>query len=142
MKRARIAHYRGESDKARQLFEAARPVFEKWLSPDNAEGHRLPNSHSTMYLAEIDAALGRKADALRQGRQALELSPLKRDALLGADMAASLAIVYLSAGEREAALQQLSEAAKLPALGPRFGRRRWTQRRRFETESSLGRAAQ
>ena len=73
-----------------------------------------------MYTAEIDAALGRKEDALREGRRAVELYPLKRDALLGADLAALLSIVYLWTGERAAALQQLAEAARLPTFGAAY----------------------
>src|SRR5205823_2081726 len=54
------------------------------------------------------------------GRRAVELWPMKRDALLGADLAALLSVVYLWAGEREAALQQLAEAAKLPTFGAAY----------------------
>src|SRR5262249_15858822 len=70
------------------------------------------------YIAEIDAALGRKEDAIREARNAVELWPLKRDATLAPDVATYLAIVYMWSGERDAALQQLAEVAKLPMLPP------------------------
>src|SRR4029077_9551658 len=113
--RGRVARYRGENAKAREYFEAARTGFEKWLSPDNPERTPWHASYVMMYLAEINAALGRKEEALREGRkavelrvfpeichQALEIRELHRDPFLGADLAALLSIVYLWAGERDA----------------------------------------
>jgi hypothetical protein len=50
-----------------------------------------------MMLARNDAALGRKEDALAEARRAVEGSLLAED----------LALVYLLAGERELALEQL-----------------------------------
>ena len=117
----RIARFQGEKDKARIYFEAARPVFEEWLAKKpgrNTWTISWFECHSLAYIAEIDAALGRKEDAIREGRNAVELWPLKRDARLAPDIATYLAIVYMWTGERDAALQQLAEAAKLPAQPP------------------------
>jgi tetratricopeptide (TPR) repeat protein len=117
-KLGRIARFQGEKEKARGYFEAARAAFEECLTKKNAAGH--PNyvhwieSHSLAYIAEIDAALGRKDDAIREGRKAVELWPLTRDARAAGHVAAYLAIVYMWTGERDAALQQLAEVAKLP----------------------------
>ncbi|HEY4283178.1 MAG TPA: tetratricopeptide repeat protein, partial [Chthoniobacterales bacterium] len=118
-KRGRIAHFRGDSNQTREYFVEARADFEKWLAGDQPH-NAWADAHSMMYTAEIDAALGRKEDALREGRRVVELYPLKRDALLGADLAALLSVVYLWSGEREAALQQLAEAAKLPTFGAAY----------------------
>ena len=63
---------------------------------------------------EIDAALGRKEDAIREGRRAVELWPVKRNAMLAPDVVTYVAIAYMWSGERDAALQQLAEVAKLP----------------------------
>jgi tetratricopeptide (TPR) repeat protein len=117
----RIARFQGDKEKARGYFEAARPAFEQWLA--KKPGRNSPSiswfeCHSTAYIAEIDAALGRKEDAIREGRNAVEHWPLKRDATLAPDIATYLAIVYMWTGERDAAVEQLAEAAKLPALTP------------------------
>jgi hypothetical protein len=47
---------------------------------------------------------------------AVDLWPLKRDALNASDLRTLLAIVYMWSGERYAALEQLAELAKLPVL--------------------------
>jgi tetratricopeptide (TPR) repeat protein len=116
-KLARIARFRGEKEKARGYFEAARRLFEESLAK-NTEHDSWFESHALAYIAEIDAALGRKEDAMREGRNAAELWPLKRDARLAPDVATYLAIVYMWSGERDAALEQLAEVAKLPVLTP------------------------
>ena len=111
-KLARIARFQGETEKARGYFESARQIFEETLAKN---ANSWIESHARAYIAEVDAALGRKEDAIREGRKAVELWPLKRDAVLAPDVAAYLAIVYMWSGERDAALQQLAEVVKLPA---------------------------
>jgi serine/threonine protein kinase/Tfp pilus assembly protein PilF len=115
----RIARFRGEKEKNHGYFEAARPRFEEWLAKHEGQNTWVDLSmwrrpHALAYIAEIDAALGRKEDAIREARNAVELWPLKRDAGIAQDMAILLAIVYMWTGERDAALQQLAEAARLP----------------------------
>jgi TolB-like protein len=113
-KLARLARFRGETEKARGRFEAARRLFEESLAK-NTEHDSWVDSHALVYIAEIDAAFGRKEDAIREGQNAVELWPLKRDAKLAPDVATYLAIVYMWTGERDAALQQLADVANLPA---------------------------
>ena len=106
----RIARFRGDKQKARAYFEAARPAFEEW----SAVHPEMPLNLA--YIAETDAVLGRKEDAIREGRKAAELAA-RVDAKFAPDPATQLAIVYVWTGERDAAFQQLAEVAKLPA-GP------------------------
>src|SRR5215470_221878 len=56
-KLARNARFRGEKEKARGYFESARQVFDQAL---NTEHNSFVDSHGRAYIAEIDAALGRK----------------------------------------------------------------------------------
>ena len=112
-KLGRIARFRGETEKARGYFEAARRRFEEALAK-NPGANFWDDSHGPAYIAEIDAALGRKEDAIREGQRAVELWPLKRNAMLAPDVATYVAIAYMWSGERDAALQQLAEVAKLP----------------------------
>jgi DNA-directed RNA polymerase specialized sigma24 family protein len=63
----------------------------------------------------IDAALGRKEDALREGRRALELTPPEKDSLDAADVLYYFAVICAWVGERDLAIEQLQASAKLPA---------------------------
>jgi serine/threonine protein kinase/Tfp pilus assembly protein PilF len=107
----RIAHFRGEEEKARGYFEAARKVFEGWSAVHPEVGTNLA------YIAQIDAALGRKEDAIREGRRAVEMDR-ERDARFVQYDEILLAITYMWTGDRDAALQQLAEAAKFPSGDP------------------------
>jgi TolB-like protein/Tfp pilus assembly protein PilF len=113
-KLARIARYRDDKKKARGYFEGARDNFEESLAQNVRDSWF--EAHALAYIAEIDAGLGRKEDAIREGRKAVELWPVNRDAVLGQDVATYLAIVYMWSGERDAALEQLANVVRLPAL--------------------------
>jgi len=64
----------------------------------------------------IDAGLGRKEEALREIRRAVELVPVEKDALNGADMIQYSGIVAAWVGEKDLALQNLTKAAQLPGF--------------------------
>jgi hypothetical protein len=61
----------------------------------------------------IDAALGRKEDALREGRRAVELLPVTKDAWTGAAVLTNLAIIYAWASEKDLAIKQLEELVRI-----------------------------
>ncbi|MFZ0504961.1 MAG: protein kinase [Chthoniobacterales bacterium] len=98
----------GDAAAAKTAFEAARPLqlayLQKW--PDD------PNP--LMMLALTDAALGRKEDALNEGRKAAAMLPISKDAVDGPVLATELAQVYIWAGENELAIQQLQALAQVP----------------------------
>jgi tetratricopeptide (TPR) repeat protein len=71
-------------------------------------------------VAKLDAGLGRKDEAIREARQAVELLLIAKDADLGPVYVANLALVYAWTGERDRALEQLEIVAKIPA-GPSYG---------------------
>jgi TolB-like protein/Tfp pilus assembly protein PilF/predicted Ser/Thr protein kinase len=71
-------------------------------------------------LGLIDAALGRKEEALREGRRALELAPMTKDSLDGVDVLYIYAVICAWTGERDLAIEQLETLAKIPA-GPPYG---------------------
>ena len=112
----RIARFRGDKEKARANFEAARSKFEEWLGKKpqyNSPSTLWVEAHSLAYIAEIDAALGHKEDAIREARNAVERWP---NGLLAPNIQALLAIVYVWTGERDAAFSQLAGLVKLPAV--------------------------
>jgi hypothetical protein len=63
----------------------------------------------------IDAALGRKEDALREGHRAVDLLPVERDALNAVRVREFLAVIYAWTGEKDLACQQLDAATKFAA---------------------------
>jgi TolB-like protein/Tfp pilus assembly protein PilF len=65
-------------------------------------------------LGLIDAALGRKEDALREGRRAVDLMPVTRDALTGSEVLSYFAGICTWVGEKDLALKQLATAIELP----------------------------
>ena len=66
-------------------------------------------------LGLIDAALGRKEQALQEGRRAVELVPVTKDAINGVHMIEYLAIIAAWTGEKDLAFEQLTIAARLPS---------------------------
>ena len=97
-------------------------------------------------LGMADAALGNKEDAIREGRRAVELLPVTKDAIIGARLVHYLALIYAWTGEKDLALEQLSVAASLPNLFLSYGYLRlhpyWDPLRgdpRFERWSPLSR---
>jgi len=67
------------------------------------------------HLAIVDAALGRKEEALQEGRRAVEMLPLSRDAVHGPEIERNLTLVYSWIGESDRAIEELSSVAKCPA---------------------------
>jgi hypothetical protein len=62
----------------------------------------------------IDAGLGRKEEALREGRRACELLPISEDAIAGAAFAVNLAQIYAWAGEKDLAIEQIAAVERAP----------------------------
>src|SRR6266481_305135 len=65
-------------------------------------------------LGVIDAALGRKEEALREGRHAVELLPVEKDSLIGILIIEYLAVIAAWVGEKDLACEQLAIATQLP----------------------------
>ena len=88
---------------AEAAFSAARDEMDKLVreQPEYAEALSV--------LGMSDAALGRKEEALREGRRAAELVPLTKDAVTGAEIRRNLVITFAWVGEKELALKQLEE---------------------------------
>ena len=103
-----VARWQADSTKARTAFTAARGEIEKVLQeqPDFAAALSL--------LGMIDAGLGRKVDAIREGRRACELLPMSKDAVDGVAFVVNQAQIYAWTGEKDLAIEQLSMALKVP----------------------------
>jgi hypothetical protein len=66
-------------------------------------------------LGLIDAGLGRKDEALREGRRAVELLPVERDAINGPLTIEYLAMVAGWVGDKDLACEQLAIVTGQPA---------------------------
>ena len=98
----------GDTAGANRNFELARPVFEMTVreSPDNAVGHAN--------LGWLYAFMGRKDEAIREGRRAVELKPESKDAVDGAIMNCYLALIYARVGENDLAIPLIERLLKTP----------------------------
>jgi TolB-like protein/DNA-binding winged helix-turn-helix (wHTH) protein/Tfp pilus assembly protein PilF len=104
-----IARITKDDAKARAAFTAARAEQEKLVRADPDDAGALS------VLGLIDAALGRKEEALREGRHAVELLPVKKDSINGTRMIASLANIAAWVGDKELACEQLAIAIRPPS---------------------------
>jgi hypothetical protein len=66
-------------------------------------------------LGLIDASLGRKEEALREGRRAVKLLPVEKDAINGIAMVKYLAMIAAWVGEKDLACEQLAVAVRPPS---------------------------
>ncbi len=106
---AQVARARDDNEKARLLFFDAKQGLEARLRdyPQNAaSGFWLTD------LAEAEAALGHKAEALHAVEESLK-SEIGNDPLERPSFLETRALVYCWLGQREEALQQLEELAKI-----------------------------
>ncbi len=94
--------------RAQAAFASARAEQEKIVVE---QPHYAP---ALGVLGLIDAGLGHKQEALREGQRACELLPVSKDALEGADLVANLSLIYAWTGEKDRALEQLAKAAQIP----------------------------
>jgi TolB-like protein len=107
-----LARMKGDDNGARAAFNAARTEQEKVV---RAQPDDFSESPELCFLGLIDAALGRKQEALIEGRRAVELLPVTKNALDGADILYCYAAISAQVGERDRAIEQLQTLAKLPA---------------------------
>jgi TolB-like protein/predicted Ser/Thr protein kinase/Flp pilus assembly protein TadD len=101
-----IARMTNDHQKAMAAFTVARAEQQKLVQahPDNAP--------ALCALGLIDAGLGRKDEALREGRRAVELLPITKDALSGSGIVLYFAMIAAWVGEKELACEQLISARK------------------------------
>jgi Flp pilus assembly protein TadD len=96
---------------AQLAFTAARTEQEKTVQAQPDYGP------AWCVLGVIDAALGRKEDALREGRRAVELLSVEKDSINGMAMIKYLAMIAAWVGDKDLACEQLATAVRLPSSG-------------------------
>jgi len=94
---------------ARAAFGAALPEWEEVVRTEPSWG----GGHCVLGL--IYAGLERKEEALREGRRALELTPVAKNAADGPGVLYFFAVICAWTGERDLAIEQLETLAKIRA---------------------------
>jgi len=106
-----IARMTNDEQQAQLAFNAARAEQEKIVvaQPDYGPAWCV--------LGVIDAALGRKEEALREGRRAIELLPVEKDSINGLHMNEYFAMIAAWVGEKDLACEQLATVVRYPGSG-------------------------
>jgi hypothetical protein len=103
------ARRHGEAARGQAYADSARTMLERRVKADAGEpGPR-------MLLALSYAQLGRRADALREGHRAVEMLPVSRDAIDGAEMQEDMAYVETLVGDADAAIDRLAYLLTIPS---------------------------
>ena len=106
--RAQTYELRGNPTQTRIYADSARLALEEQLraTPDDGQRH--------VFRGLALAYLGRKAEAIAEGKRGVALFPISRDAYLGAYLQHQLARIYLLVGEPEKALDELEPLLTMP----------------------------
>ncbi len=103
-----VARMINDDAAARSAFTAARAQQEKAIQAEPNYGPPL------CVLGLIEAALGQKEEAIRQGKRAVELLPIEKDSINGPVLIEYLAMIAAWAGDKDLACEQLARASQLP----------------------------
>jgi len=103
-----VARLKGDETSARAAFISARTQQEEEIRSHPEEVNLLSD------LGVIDAGLGRKEEALNEGRRAMELARSVNDSSTEAYVKLCFVIICTWTGERELALGQLEALTKTP----------------------------
>jgi TolB-like protein/tRNA A-37 threonylcarbamoyl transferase component Bud32 len=105
----------GDESAARAAFDGARRELGETVrnQPDYAA--------ALCALGVVDAVLGNKEDALREGERAVELTPVSKNAIEGATLVRYLAVIDAWAGEKDRAIQRLAETTTEPGSHISYG---------------------
>jgi serine/threonine-protein kinase len=98
----------GDSLQAHTSLDSARIFLEQAAvdMPDN------PGVYRSLGLAY--AALGRKDDAIREGKKAVDLCPVSKDVMRGPDNIRDLVVIYFMVGEYDNGFDQLDYLLSIP----------------------------
>jgi serine/threonine protein kinase/tetratricopeptide (TPR) repeat protein len=113
-----VARLRGDEPAARAAFTKARLELEHTVrnQPDYAA--------ALCALGVVDAVLGNKEDAIREGKRAVELMPVNKNSLEGPMLIQYLAVIYAWIGNEDRAIEQLvylADPAKVPGSHVTYG---------------------
>ncbi len=103
-----IYELESDSARARSSWDSSRVILEQKVK-------KLPEEHSVhSALGFAYAGLGRKDDAIREGKLGVELLPISKDAMAGPYRLKDLAVIYVMVGEYDAAFDQIEYLLSIP----------------------------
>jgi serine/threonine-protein kinase len=105
---ALIYGYMNKKEPAKKYYEEARSILESKIEERPTDAR----FHSSLGIAY--AGLGRKEDALREGKLAVELLPVSKGAWRGLHRVEALANIYVMVGEYDLAIEQLEYLLSKP----------------------------
>jgi tetratricopeptide (TPR) repeat protein len=108
-----VARLKGDETSARAALTRALAEYKEEIS-------NLDNVFLLSRLGLIDAILGKKEEALSEGRRAIEMLPIVKNATTDGYVKRYVAMICAWAGERELALEHLEVVARIPG-GPSYG---------------------
>ena len=103
-----VAVVRNDATRAQQEFETARPILEQVVMKSPQDGIR----HAQ--LGFLYALMGRKDDALREGRRGAELTSMSKDMINGGTVQGFLALIYARNGDADHAIELLERLLITP----------------------------
>jgi len=106
--RAQTYWLRGDTAKARVYGDSAQLVFADQLRAAPGDARHVQRGLALAYL-------GRKAEAIQEGKRGVTLWPVSRDANIGPYQQHQLVRIYLLVGEPEKALDQLELLLRIPS---------------------------
>ena len=99
---------RGDTAKAQTEFEVARPAIEKLVKDSPQDGTRRAQ------LGLLYAFLGRREDALREGKRAMELKPITHDVIEGAVVEVFYALICARLGMTDETISRIERLLTTP----------------------------
>jgi tetratricopeptide (TPR) repeat protein len=108
-----------------EFIQGDHPTIEQFSAVREQLNSRVQGDPTNPFLiaalAWTDLSLGRKEEAIEEGRRAMELRPISEDAFDGPDVATVIAGVYAWANQLDAAFTQLNILVKIPAGHVNYG---------------------
>ena len=106
---AQIHELTGDTERAKSEYENAKDLLEKEVRthPDD------PRYHSS--LGVVCAALGQREEAVHEGKRAVDLLPMSKDAVYGIPYVIDLAHIYTTVGDDDAALAEIERLLSQPS---------------------------
>src|SRR5712692_2398162 len=99
---------RGDAAQAQAGFEAARPAVETMVANSPQDATRRAQ------LGLLYAFMGRKEDAVREGRRAVELKTISKEVIEGAVVQVFLALIYARTGQPDEAIPRIERLLTTP----------------------------
>jgi len=113
LSRAMLYEAKNDHRSASARYDSARVYYERIIR-SNPQSAYISFYHST--LGYVYAGLGRKEEAIREGKEAVRMIPISMDAIDGPELVKFLAEISVICGEYDAAIDQIEIALSVPSF--------------------------